>query len=64
MTNNDHNELFDSRVSRQRIMHGDLTQAQIDAHLASLPDDEAESELSSVQFIATTNGPIRPQDDE
>lgn len=45
---------FDKRTLPHRQRRGEFTQAEVDAHLATLPDDAEEAVESTVRFAAPT----------
>ncbi len=44
---------YDVRAQKHRVRRGEMSRQEIDAHLASLPDDAAESEPTRTEFVAT-----------
>ena len=45
---------FDVRTIERNMREGRLTQAELDAHLAQLPDDAEVAETSAVLFTTST----------
>lgn len=47
---------FDVRTLKHRMRRNEMTQAEIDAELAKIPDEAAESEPTKTEFSARWEG--------
>lgn len=46
---------FDVRTLKHRVRRNEMTRKEIDAHLASLPDDAAEGEETKTDFVSSAD---------
>lgn len=44
---------FDVRATKHRLRRAEMTRQEVEAHLASLPDEAAEAEPTRTEFVAT-----------
>lgn len=47
---------FDVRALKHRLRRGEVKPSDIEAHLATLPDDAAECETTRTEFVARQDG--------